>query len=215
MRRPQARAFAGGSADSAHRGLGRDLERRLLAEDGCLQALKLTARGQAELLVEGLTGLPIDLEGVSLAPGAVEGEHELSAQALPQRVVSDQGLELPDKVDLLAQGEVRIDALLDGVESQLLQARDLRLSEGVVCEVRERRTPPKLEGLVKSPRRGRVVIRFAGGSALAQQALETVGVQFVRSVRPGACTRGLGSGGARRELSGSARARLALRSLPT
>ena len=117
MRRPQARAGSGGSADSARRGLDRDLERRLLAEDGCLQALKRPARGEAELLVEGLAGLPVDLEGVSLAPGAVEGEHELSAQALTQRVVSDQGLELPDQVGRLAQGEVRLDALLDGVES--------------------------------------------------------------------------------------------------
>ena len=33
---------------------------------------------------------------------------------------------------------------------------------------------------MKSSGRGRVVIRFAGGSALAQQALEAVGVQFVR-----------------------------------
>ena len=82
-----------------------------------MQALKRPARGQAELLIEGFAGLPVDLEGISLAARAVEGEHELSTQALTQRVVADQGLELPDQIGRLAEGEVRLDALLDGVES--------------------------------------------------------------------------------------------------
>ena len=161
------------------RRLERDLECRLLAQDRRLQALKQRARHEAELLVEGLARLPIDLERVRLATGAVESEHQLPAQPLAQRVVPDQGLELRHQVGCAAEREIRHEALLDRVQPQLLEARDLGLSEGVVGEVDERRAPPQLERRAEPVRCGRGILRFACPSALTQQALEPVGVELV------------------------------------
>ena len=50
---------------------------------------------------------------------------------------------------MAAQREVGVDALLDDDGSQLLEARDLRLRERLVDEVRERRSAPERERLAQ------------------------------------------------------------------
>ena len=50
---------------------------------------------------------------------------------------------------MTAQCQVGIDALLDDDGSQLLEARDLRLRERLVDEVRERRSAPERERLAQ------------------------------------------------------------------
>ena len=56
---------------------------------------------------------PVDGERVSLAPGAVEREHELTAKALAQRLGADQGLELSDELRVAPEREVGLDPLLE------------------------------------------------------------------------------------------------------
>jgi hypothetical protein len=86
---------------------------------------------------------PIHLERLRLSPRAVEGEHELSAKAFPQRVVPDERLELGDDVLVSCQREIGLDAFLETHEPAFLQAGDRRLGERLVREVRERRPSPE------------------------------------------------------------------------
>ncbi len=104
-----------------------------------MQLAELAARLDAELLDEPAAGRLVDLQRVGLAAGAVEGEHELAAQALLQRMLGGEGFQLADQLGVLAEREVGLDALCQAVEARLLQAGDLRLGEGLVAEVGQRR----------------------------------------------------------------------------
>ena len=139
------------------------------------------AGGEAELLVENLARLPIGLESIRLPTGAIQGEHELPAQALPQRVVSDQRLELADQVRRLAQGEVRLESLFQGVKSQRFQPGDLRLSKGA-RQVKSASAGPRLNPQPVSPPavwlRSPFWLRFACRSAFDQQTFKAVGIEL-------------------------------------
>ena len=73
----------------------------------------------------------------------------MAPQALPQRVLGHEALELRHELDVASQREVRLDPSLDGDEPKLLEAHDRRLGEGLVGEVVERRPAPELERLVQ------------------------------------------------------------------
>ena len=72
---------------------------------------KLATGLDAELLDEPEARRLVDVERVGLATGAVEGEHELPAQTLLQRVVGGEEFELADQLGVLAEREVGLDAL--------------------------------------------------------------------------------------------------------
>jgi hypothetical protein len=67
------------------------------------------------------------------------GWHQGAPQALAQRMLPHQGAELADQLGGPAEGEVGLDAALEGRQPLLLQARCRRLGEGLECQVRERR----------------------------------------------------------------------------
>ena len=88
---------------------------------------------------------------------AVEGEHQLGAEALPERVLADQQLELGDELGTRAEREIRLDPLLQGLDPELLEPRDLGLRPGLVGELGQRRPSPERERLPQHPvRLGRV-----------------------------------------------------------
>ena len=85
----------------------------------------------------------IALERVGLAAGAVEREHQLAAKPLPERKPVDERLELGHEVSGASELEVGVDAALQGIEPQLLEAADLVLGEGLEGEVGEGRSSPE------------------------------------------------------------------------
>ena len=98
------------------------------------------------------------MQRLGLAVGAVEGEHELAAEALPQRVAGDERLQLADELGVAAEREVGLDPLFERRQLQLVQARDLRLCERLVGEVGQGGAPPEgerpaqlLGGLLRPP----------------------------------------------------------------
>ena len=48
-----------------------------------------------------------------LPPRTVEREHQLSDEALPQSVLANERLELPDQLSVLTERELRVDPLLE------------------------------------------------------------------------------------------------------
>ena len=71
-----------------------------------MQLAQPVAGLDAELLDERAPRLLVGLERLRLAAGAVEAEHQLAPQPLPQRVLVDQRLELADELGVSAAGEV-------------------------------------------------------------------------------------------------------------
>ena len=125
------------------------LERRVLPQDRPLEPLQLLARLEPELVRQLAPGHPVASQRLGLAAGAVEREHQLAAQALPQRMLGDERLELADELGVTAERQVGVDPLLERRQPQLLQPRDLGLGERLVGEVGERRPAPQRERLAQ------------------------------------------------------------------
>ena len=150
-----------------------------MAKDGALEFGQLGARLDPQVLDQSPSGGPVCLQRLGLAAGAVEGEHEGAPQALPQRMLAHQGAELADQLGGTAEGEVGLEAALEGRQPLLFQAGGCRLGEGLEGQVGEggpapQRQPPA-EGL---RRRGRVSRRHGPAGPL-DQGLEAVQVELV------------------------------------
>ena len=122
---------------------------RLLAQDRRVHAAQERARLESQLLHEQLAALAVDLERLRLPTGAIQGEHELSAQPLAQRMEADERLELGDDLGVRADRELRLGPLLDEREVELLEARDLLPRERLVAELRQRLAAPQGERVVE------------------------------------------------------------------
>jgi hypothetical protein len=85
------------------------------------------------------------VEGVGLATGAVEGEHQLAAQALAERVLGDELLQLGNDLILVARREVGSEPLLEYGKLQLLKPSYLGPGERLVSKVRKRIPTPDRE----------------------------------------------------------------------
>ena len=111
-----------------------------------MELLEGQARLDAELVDEDSPGFLVGLKRLCLSVRAIENEHELTAQALPKRVLPDERLDLAHELGSAPELDIGLDPLLERMKAALLEARDLTLREGVVGEIGERRAPPKLEG---------------------------------------------------------------------
>ena len=151
-------------------------ERGVLRQHRALELAQALARLDAELLDQPAAGVLVGLERLGLAVGAVEREHQLRAQVLPERVLLDQGLERRDHLGVAAERELRLDLELLGAGAQVRQARGFGLRERLVGEIRERLAAPESQPLLE-PRGGPLgPARGVLGARLAEQALEAVGV---------------------------------------
>ncbi len=72
-------------------------------------------------LHERLSCGAVDAEGFRLPSRAVEREHPLTPQALSQRVLRDEDLELGGEHGMPSERELRVDPVLERRESQLLE----------------------------------------------------------------------------------------------
>ncbi len=78
----------------------------VLAQDGRLKVAQLPRRLDAEAADQRLAGRAVGLERVRLAAGAVEGEHELAAEPLTERVLPHERLELAGDLGVPPEGEL-------------------------------------------------------------------------------------------------------------
>src|SRR5205085_12465258 len=109
----------------------------------------------------------IGLERFRLASAAVEREHQLRAQALSERVLGHEALQLADELGVAAPGQVLLDAVLEAGQAQLVQTGDRVLGEALVGEGGQRWPAPEREGLAQVPVRDELLEALHVDLALA------------------------------------------------
>ncbi len=114
----------------------------VVPEDLGLERPQRGARLEAEAVQERAAGRPVGGERVGLPAAPVEGQHVQLPDALVQRMLVHERLELR-KMAVGARGEVGRDALGGALEAEGLDARDLGLREGLAANVGEGRPPPQ------------------------------------------------------------------------
>ena len=147
-----------------------------MAQDRRLQRPQLRRGLDREAVDEREARVAVLRQRLGLPALAVQGEHPLRAQALPQRVLADERLQLAGQPGVAAAREVGVDALAQAGEAEVVEARGLREGEALVADVRERRAAPHgqrlAERLRRLPRGGARQLRRPLPVAL----LEAVGV---------------------------------------
>ena len=137
--------------DAAMPGPGRQLQIRLVAQHGLLQPAQVRARLEPELVDQRPPRVGVGLERLGLPAAAVQREHQLRAEPLPQRVARDQRAQLRDQLGVTTEREVGVDAQLERLEPLLLERLDGGDGELLVGEVGERAAPPLAERCAQRP----------------------------------------------------------------
>jgi hypothetical protein len=97
----------------------------ILSKDLALELPEGGAGIEPELVRKRLTAFLVDMECLGLPSGAIQGEHELGAEPLTQRVRYDHALELGYQLRVRAEVELGVESVLEGGEAQPLDARGL------------------------------------------------------------------------------------------
>ena len=136
------------------------IECRVLFEHRGVKALEIAPGLNAQALHKRGAGLLVGLERLGLPTGAVESEDQLPLEAFAQRLARHQVVQLADDRGVAAELEIGGHAVLQGGRAQLFEPRYLRLTEGLVGEIRERPAAPEVE---------RIAQRFGSGSGIASR----------------------------------------------
>ncbi len=155
-------------------------EIRVVLQDRPLEPLQRGVGLQAELVVEPPPKAGVGGQRVRLPAAAVQGEHQLPAQPLAQRVLGAQRLELADDLGVGAAAEVGVDPLLERSQPELDEPGDLGPGERLEGQIGERLAAELAEGLAQ---RGGGRRRVAGVQELAppgEPRLEAVEVELPR-----------------------------------
>ena len=139
---------AGGGAargGGLRRGAARQLERRVVLQDGLLQPPQLRPRLEADLLVEHPPRRGVGLERLGLPPRPVQRDHELRVEALAQRVAPHERPQLRHQRVVAPEREVGVDAQLERLLALLVELGQRRRGERLVLEVAQEPAAPQRE----------------------------------------------------------------------
>jgi hypothetical protein len=153
-----------------------EVESRILPQDRLVQLTQATSGLDAQLLDQHGACSPEGLQRLGLAAGAVQAQHQLATQALPQRMLPHQPFQLAGELGVTTGGELGVETLLQRRQTRLLQAGDLGLRERLVGQVGKRCSTPHRERLGQQPRRGQRL----GFTGLGDEPLEAREVELGR-----------------------------------
>ena len=159
--------------------LVREPQTWIVTEDHPFELSEGWARTQPQLVAQQRARFAIGGERVGLAPGAVEREHQLGAQALLERLGCGQPLELDDCLNRASQRKLRVDPLHLCQQAQLLKAPDLPLDIVNGCDVRERLAAPQAQRLVEPRMCAGRVTAYEQRPTLVKQPFEDRGVELL------------------------------------
>ena len=103
-----------------------------MLEDRPLESLQRFAGLEPLFFVQPLARVAVHGERFDLPTAAVEREHEQGAEALDQRFLLDQRLQLGDQLAVTSEIEIGCDSVHERGETQLVQALDLEEGERLV-----------------------------------------------------------------------------------
>jgi hypothetical protein len=93
-----------------------------MLEDPALELLELRSRFKAQLTCEpSSTGLE-RVEGLRLAAGSIEREHQLCERTLAERLLMDEAFDLRNEIGRSSEHQVSFDSLLERSEALLLES---------------------------------------------------------------------------------------------
>jgi hypothetical protein len=145
--------------------------------------LQRRARLDPEVADECLPRLSVAAQRICLPARAVEREHQLPAQALAQRMVGDERVELADQLLVQAAREVAVDPLHPRDEAVLVESVHLVASGRLELDPVERRTPPEGERVAEQLRGGGDIAGARSRLGVADEPLEPGRVQLLRRDR--------------------------------
>ncbi len=160
-------------------------------EDVALQLADLGRGRETQLVAQDVAQAGRAQQGLAGPAAAVEGEHELSPEVLPEGMLRDEGVEPTDDIGVQAAGQSGVDGHLVGDDAELVEAGGLVAQEVLGGELGERGTTPLPQCLLGGPdRQPWVAVELAAGAADAR--LEAGGVEALRrDVEPVAGRAGL------------------------
>ena len=177
LRRSEARNGVAWLPDCQGRLPGRlQVQRGILPKDRALELPKPRSGLDPQLLGQRLAGVPVDRKGLGLSPGTIQRHHQLASQALSERVLGDQRLQLRHQLTVAPERQVGLDPLLDRHQPELLQGGDLPLGEGLVGELGQGRPAPQAQ----RPAKARRPLGRRGPARLLEQAPEQVRIDAGR-----------------------------------
>ena len=143
-----------------------------------MQLPQCRARFDAQFVEQRAPCLLVGRECVCLTAATVKSDHQLPAQSLAQRILSDQRLELAHQVAVAAERQIGVDAQLERDGTAFFQPGDLAPRERLVRDVRQRRSAPQRESLAQPSGRigGAPVLQCRG--RIADELLEAVEVKL-------------------------------------
>ncbi len=149
-----------------------------MGQDRLLEAAQRCPGLEPKLADEQTSPFLIRLKRLGLPTAAVEGEHELAAQSLAQRMLGKERLQLGDEGRVASERKLGFDPLLDRAHPELPESQPFRVGERRRVEVRQRRPAPERERLREQRR---CTLRIAVGKRLAplsREPLEAAEVDF-------------------------------------
>ena len=157
-------------------GFGWQVKGRVAGEDGVLKPLQPSARLDPQLIDHGPPGLPVNLQRLGRTVTAVQGQHQLAAQPLPQRKLLDQFGQLADQFVVPAQIELQREPFFVGGDAMLIQPARCRLHQLAVDTVK-RGTPPQPERIAVTRDSPVKMTGVAGRVSRSHQLPEPIGVK--------------------------------------
>jgi hypothetical protein len=166
----------GGGLRAARRG---HREVGILGENCALELAQLDPRLEAELLDERRPRVPVRLERVGLAAGAVERQHQPAVQPLAQRMLGYQSLQLRHELRVTPGAQLGLESRLERDQPLLLERCDRALRERRERQVGERRAAPQRERVLEELERPPGMVGGQLTAPLVEQSLEAVRVEVL------------------------------------
>ena len=130
-----------------------------------------------ELVGQDLSGSLVGAQRLGLSPFSVVGQHQESPEALPPGMLSQQGLQFPDRPGLGAARQQPLDPDFLSLEAKLIESCRLGQERGLVGEVGEGRPAPQGQGVVERADRD-ARIDGEGLLRVSHELVEARGIQL-------------------------------------
>jgi hypothetical protein len=149
-----------------------------MVEDLQLQVSERWTGLKAQLSRQDIPCALIHLQRVGLSSATVQSDHQPPDKPLMRGMLRHELLELRHQLLVTTERQPGVGASLKRLQTQLLQAADLRLCEILESDLRQRRPAPQREGPIKRAVRSHGIVCFQRPPTVAHRRLKHLRVQL-------------------------------------